>query len=177
MLFTETGNRTHCVIDSPIGPLTLVADSDVLCALYMNEHRHAPQPEIFGPRDPDNKVLALTTEQLEEYFDGRRTVFDVPLDTSVGTPFQRMVWAALREIPYGETWTYGQLARHIGQPTAFRAVGLANGKNPISILVPCHRVIGSGGSLTGYGGGLERKQLLLALERGHATPAEQLTLG
>ncbi len=177
MLFAETGDRTHQVIDSPIGELTLVADGNVLCALYMTEHRHAPQPEIFGPRHPDNPVLALTETQLKEYFAGQRTVFDIPLDTASGTPFQRVVWAALREIPYGETWTYGELARHIGQPTAFRAVGLANGKNPISIIVPCHRVIGSGGSLTGYGGGLDRKQHLLALEQGHAAPAEQLTLG
>ncbi|MGQ0844157.1 MAG: methylated-DNA--[protein]-cysteine S-methyltransferase [Sporichthyaceae bacterium] len=176
MLFTETGDRTHTVLESPIGPLTVVADGEVLCALYMAEHRHAPQPEIFGPRDPEHPILELTASQLEEYFAGRRTVFDLPLDTSVGTPFQRVVWAALREIPYGQTWTYGDLARHIGQPTAFRAVGLANGKNPISIVVPCHRVVGSGGSLTGYGGGLDRKQHLLALERG--TPAEeQLTLG
>jgi methylated-DNA-[protein]-cysteine S-methyltransferase len=176
VLFTETGNRTHVVIDSPIGPLTLVADTDVLCAIYMTDHRHAPTPEIFGPLDPGNPVLEATRAQLEEYFDGRRTDFDLPLDTSVGTPFQRVVWAALRDIPYGETWTYGQLAKHIGQPTAFRAVGLANGKNPISIVVPCHRVIGSGGSLTGYGGGLERKELLLALERRNTSPAEQLTL-
>lgn len=155
-----------------------MADKDVLCALFMGaDHRHAPGAEMFGPREPDNRVLEATAAQLREYFAGQRTVFDIPLDTATGTPFQRVVWAALREIPYGETWTYGELARHIGQPTAFRAVGLANGKNPISIIVPCHRVIGSGGSLTGYGGGLDRKELLLALERGNSSPAEQLTLG
>ncbi|MGQ0466213.1 MAG: methylated-DNA--[protein]-cysteine S-methyltransferase [Sporichthyaceae bacterium] len=177
MLFTEAGDRCHAVVDSPLGAITLVADRDVLCALYMTEHRHAPQPEAFGPPEPEHPVLAKTAVQLAEYFAGTRTVFDLPLDTSIGTPFQRTVWAALLEIPYGETWSYGELARHIGQPTASRAVGLANGKNPISIVVPCHRVIGSGGSLTGYGGGLERKQYLLALERRTAAPAEQLTLG
>jgi methylated-DNA-[protein]-cysteine S-methyltransferase len=102
--------------------------------------------------------------QLDEYFAGARTEFDVPM-TLVGTPFQRTVWAALREIPYGETVSYGQLAERIGRRTAVRAVGLANGRNPIGVIVPCHRVVGATGDLTGYGGGLERKRHLLDFER------------
>lgn len=176
MLFPESADLRHQVIESPIGPLTLVGDASTLCAVYLTAHRPAPGPERFGPRDPDHPLLALAAAQLAEYFAGRRTVFEIPLDTACGTPFQRRVWAALREIPYGATWSYGELARHIGQPTASRAVGLANGRNPISIIVPCHRVIGSTGSLTGYGGGLDRKQHLLALERRSSAPTEQLTL-
>ena len=103
--------------------------------------------------------------QLEEYFAGERTTFDVPLAPE-GAPFEREVWRALEEIPYGETVSYGEIARRVGQPTAARAVGTANGRNPIAVIVPCHRVIGANGSLTGYGGGLERKRLLLELERG-----------
>jgi methylated-DNA-[protein]-cysteine S-methyltransferase len=111
---------------------------------------------------------------LAEYFAGERQEFDVPLDDAAGTEFQRKVWAELREIPYGETISYAELAQRIGQPTAFRAVGLANGRNPISIIVPCHRVVGSGGSLTGYGGGTDRKQLLLDLEAKTAGPEVSL---
>jgi len=103
--------------------------------------------------------------QLEEYFAGKRTTFDVSLAPE-GAPFEREVWRALEEIPYGETVSYGEIARRVGQPTAARAVGTANGHNPIAVIVPCHRVIGADGSLTGYGGGLERKRLLLELERG-----------
>jgi methylated-DNA-[protein]-cysteine S-methyltransferase len=110
--------------------------------------------------------LAATVVQLNEYFNGGRREFDLPLYFE-GTTFQRRVWQELTEIPYGETWSYGQLARRIGKPSASRAVGLANGRNPISILVPCHRVIGADGSLTGYGGGLERKRWLLAHEGLH----------
>ncbi|MFE2755231.1 methylated-DNA--[protein]-cysteine S-methyltransferase [Actinosynnema sp. NPDC059335] len=117
----------------------------------------------MGPRaDPR---LGGVAPQLEEYFAGKRTAFDLPLSMA-GTPFQRTVWDALKEIPHGETMTYGELAARIGRPTASRAVGLANGKNPISIIVPCHRVVGSTGGLTGYGGGIERKRMLLGFERG-----------
>jgi methylated-DNA-[protein]-cysteine S-methyltransferase len=151
-------------MDSPIGPITLVADADRLACLYMLDHRHAPDFAEFGPAVATDPLLDRVRDQLEEYFEGTRTEFDLPLVDDVGTPFQRRVWAALLEIPYGETISYAELARRVGQPTAFRAVGLANGKNPISIIVPCHRVVGSGGSLTGYGGGLDRKQRLLELE-------------
>jgi methylated-DNA-[protein]-cysteine S-methyltransferase len=162
----ETSLR-HTVVDSPIGPLTLVARGSMLSCIFMSDHRHLPEPERFGraveATDADD-VLRVTADQLEEYFAGERTEFDVALDTEAGTEFQRKVWAALRDIPYGTTISYAELARRIDKPTAFRAVGLANGRNPISIIVPCHRVVGSGGSLTGYGGGLDRKRLLLDLE-------------
>jgi methylated-DNA-[protein]-cysteine S-methyltransferase len=166
--------RTHLVVDSPIGPITLVAEGDSLTGAYMEDQRHLPDPERFGlPDAGDCAVLEQAERQLAEYFAGERTEFDLPL-AAVGTEFQRAVWAALREIPYGETVSYGELARRIGKPAAARAVGLANGKNPISIVVPCHRVIGSSGRLVGYGGGLKRKETLLALEQRRA---EQLTLG
>jgi methylated-DNA-[protein]-cysteine S-methyltransferase len=159
-------SRVHTVIDSPTGPLTLVADDGVLSGLYMDRQRHRPHQETFG--EPDDRPFAEVTEQLADYFAGTRREFDVPLALH-GTEFQRTVWQALGTIPYGETLTYGQLADRIGRPTASRAVGLANGKNPVSIIVPCHRVIGSTGDLTGYGGGLDRKRQLLALENGLLT--------
>jgi methylated-DNA-[protein]-cysteine S-methyltransferase len=157
---TMTSRAT--VIDSPIGPLILSCDGDELTGLYVHDNRHAPTPDGHG--EPPCGVLADTAAQLAAYFRGELTTFDVPLAPR-GTPFQQRVWAALQEIPYGETTSYGSLAAEIGQPTASRAVGLANGRNPISIIVPCHRVVGSSGKLVGYGGGLERKQALLALEQ------------
>jgi methylated-DNA-[protein]-cysteine S-methyltransferase len=164
---TSQPHVTHTVIDSPIGDLTLVAVDGGLAGLYMEQHRHRPAEERFGDRDtePFGTVIA----QLRAYFDGTLTTFDVPLAPR-GTPFQRAVWDALREIPYGQTMSYGQLAVRLGRPTAARAVGLANGRNPISIIVPCHRVVGSTGDLTGYGGGLDRKRHLLALEAARTAP-------
>lgn len=158
---TLTGVRVHTVLDSPMGELTLVAQDGVLAGLYMEQQRHRPAQSMFGERDagPFDAVV----EQLGEYFDGARTEFDLPL-TLNGTPFQRAVWAGLCEIEFGETVSYGELAERIGRPGASRAVGLANGKNPIGIIVPCHRVVGSTGSLTGYGGGIERKRELLGFE-------------
>ncbi|GGW78724.1 methylated-DNA--[protein]-cysteine S-methyltransferase [Streptomyces caelestis] len=157
--------KHHTVTDSPYGPLTLVAEGGVLCGLYMTDHRHRPPEETFGPRD--DTLFAETEEQLKAYFAGELKEFTVELRLN-GTPFQRSVWDQLHRIPYGETRTYGELADALGTPTASRAVGLANGRNPVSIIVPCHRVIGANGSLTGYGGGLERKQRLLDFERGAA---------
>ncbi|GAA0343633.1 methylated-DNA--[protein]-cysteine S-methyltransferase [Actinoallomurus spadix] len=154
--------RVHTVMDSPVGPLTLVAAGGALTGLYMDRQRYRPEQHTFGERDPAPFGAAIG--QLEEYFAGRRTVFDLPL-APAGTAFQRRVWAALREIPFGGTVSYGELAERIGRPTAARAVGLANGKNPIGIILPCHRVVGSTGDLTGYGGGLHRKRHLLAFER------------
>jgi methylated-DNA-[protein]-cysteine S-methyltransferase len=150
-------------VDSPVGPLTLVAADGVLAGLYMVQQRHAPDPATFG--DPDASVFDAVAEQLSEYFAGQRRAFDLPV-VFEGTPFQNTVWRALQDIPCGTTISYGQLADRLGKPTASRAVGLANGRNPISIIVPCHRVVGSNGSLTGYGGGLERKRYLLDLEGG-----------
>ncbi len=157
--------RVHTVIDSPIGLLTLVAADGALAGLYMERHRHRPPSSTFGERDA--APFGRAVQQLAEYFDGGRTTFDVPLELG-GTAFQRTVWAALRGIPYGETVSYGELAGRIGRPTASRAVGLANGRNPVSIIVPCHRVVGSTGDLTGYGGGVERKRYLLDFEHRHA---------
>ncbi|MFJ2900835.1 methylated-DNA--[protein]-cysteine S-methyltransferase [Streptomyces sp. NPDC087212] len=152
-------------MDSPYGPLTLVADDGVLCGLYMTDQRHLPPLETFGPRDGSGFGQAL--EQLAAYFAGELKEFSLQLRLH-GTPFQRAVWEQLLAIPYGETRSYGQLADALGNPGASRAVGLANGKNPVSIIVPCHRVVGAGGGLTGYGGGLARKQRLLDFEGGAA---------
>jgi methylated-DNA-[protein]-cysteine S-methyltransferase len=157
--------KHHTVTDSPYGPLTLVAEDGVLCGLYMTDHRHRPPEETFGPGD--DTLFAETEEQLKAYFAGELKEFTVELRLN-GTSFQRSVWDQLHRIPYGETRTYGELADALGTPTASRAVGLANGRNPVSIIVPCHRVIGANGGLTGYGGGLERKQRLLDFERGAA---------
>ncbi len=154
---------THSIMMSPIGPLTVVERDGGLAAVYMAEHAHAPDVEGLGERVDD--ALPEATRQLQEYFAGERTEFDLPLNPA-GTEFQRQVWAVLSTIPYGETWTYGELAAALGRPSAARAVGMANGRNPISIVVPCHRVVGSSGKLTGYAGGVERKDFLLRLERG-----------
>lgn len=166
---TTGARRAHTIVGSPIGPLRLVAADSALCGLYMDSHRHLPQEAALGPRDdgPFREVAA----QLEAYFEGERTDFDVPLHLR-GTTFQRKVWEALRAIPYGRTCTYGELARRIGAPGAARAVGLANGRNPVSVIVPCHRVVGADGRLTGYGGGLARKQFLLDLERRRSSAGE-----
>lgn len=153
-------------IDSPLGTVGLRATARGLTGLYMEEHRHGPGPTERAGWTRDDAPFARARVQIDEYFAGKRTAFDLALDHEGigGTEFQRRVWAALMDIPYGETISYGELARRIGQPAAVRAVGLANGRNPVSLIVPCHRVIGAGGKLTGYGGGMARKSLLLALE-------------
>jgi methylated-DNA-[protein]-cysteine S-methyltransferase len=156
------------VVESPVGDLLLVGDRDHLRGLYLSPERWASKIAADWVRD--DGAFADVTTQLREYFAGERTVFDVPLALH-GTPFQQRVWEGLRTIPYGRTTSYGRLAAQVGRPGAARAVGLANGRNPVSIIVPCHRVIGSGGALTGYGGGLDRKRALLALEQRRATPA------
>lgn len=158
--------KRHTVVDSPYGPLTLVAaDDGILCGLYMTEQRHRPPEETFGVRDHSH--FAEAEEQLEAYFAGELKEFTLELRLH-GTPFQQSVWEQLRRIPYGETRSYGDLAEALGNPGASRAVGLANGKNPIGIIVPCHRVVGASGGLTGYGGGLDRKKRLLDFESGSA---------
>ncbi len=149
--------RCQTTVDSPIGALLLVGSDDALEGLFMEPH-HA-----VADATEDAAAFRATVTQLAAWFAGERRDFDVPLAPR-GTPFQRGVWSALREIPYGTTAGYGELAARLGNPGASRAVGLANGRNPISIVVPCHRVIGANGSLTGYGGGLERKRWLLAHE-------------
>lgn len=149
-------------IDTPIGPLTLRANERALTGLFMAEHRHGPAVRDGWVREDDR--FADARAQLAEYFAGERRTFDLPLEP-VGTEFQRGVWQALREIPHAETISYGELARRVANPKAVRAVGLANGRNPISIIIPCHRVIGANGSLVGFGGGLDRKRWLLAHEQ------------
>lgn len=149
------------VQSSPIGDLLLTSDGEAVTGVSMEPRNGSHRPEAHWVRDDDR--LSGMANQLDEYFAGDRVGFDVPL-AARGTPFQRRVWEALRGIPYGETTSYAELARRIGQPNAVRAVGAANGRNPIAIVVPCHRVIGADGSLTGYGGGLERKGALLELE-------------
>lgn len=153
---------TYSILDSPVGELTVVARDGALVGLYMQEHSPAPSRAGWGARVDD--ALPAASEQLRAYFAGQLRTFDLPL-APAGTEFQRRVWGLLRAIPYGETRTYGELAAQMGRPGASRAVGLANGRNPISIVVPCHRVIGSSGKLTGYAGGVERKAFLLALEQ------------
>ncbi|MER7675879.1 methylated-DNA--[protein]-cysteine S-methyltransferase [Streptomyces sp. NPDC096934] len=157
--------KRHTVTDSPYGPLTLVADDDLLCGLYMVGQRHRPPQEDFGARD--DTLLPEAKRQLTAYFAGDLKEFDLPMRLA-GTPFQRSVWEQLVRIPYGEIRSYGELADALGNPKASRAVGLANGRNPVGIIVPCHRVVGADGSLTGYGGGLDRKRRLLDFERGSA---------
>ncbi len=152
-----------CTMDSPVGELTLVANDRGLAAvLWPNDD---PRRVRLGPmmRADDASILLAVKRQLVEYFAGTRRTFDLQLDF-VGTPFQKAVWAALLTIPYGETRTYGQIAHAIGNAKAVRAVGAANGRNPISIIAPCHRVIGSTGGLTGFAGGLEAKTTLLSIE-------------
>jgi methylated-DNA-[protein]-cysteine S-methyltransferase len=153
----------YTTFESPLGELLALGDGRRLHGLYMQEGRTAiaVQPGWEEAEEP----FADARDQLADYWAGRRVGFDLPLEMT-GSPFQRRVWRALQDIPYGETTSYGELARRIGVPSAARAVGLANGHNPICVIVPCHRVIGADGSLTGFGGGLERKRLLLELESG-----------
>ncbi|MGE2716645.1 methylated-DNA--[protein]-cysteine S-methyltransferase [Mycolicibacterium litorale] len=148
-------------IDSPVGLLTLAGCDGRLQHLRMVDQTYEPSRTGW---EPDEAAFPDAVEQLGAYFSGELTTFDLDLDL-VGTTFQRRVWEALLTIPYGETRSYGEIARQIDAPGAFRAVGLANGHNPIGIIVPCHRVIGANGSLTGYGGGIDRKRMLLGMEK------------
>jgi methylated-DNA-[protein]-cysteine S-methyltransferase len=160
---TATDTLYYTTIDSPIGELLLVGDGSALHRLSMQAGRKPI--EISDRWERDDERFADVVAQLREYFAGEREDFDLPLQMD-GSDFQIRVWNELREIPYGTTISYGELARRIGQPSAARGVGMANGSNPIGVIVPCHRVIGADGSLTGYGGGLENKRTLLDLERG-----------
>ena len=154
-------------IASPVGQLTLAGNNGRLMYLRMVDQTYEPSRDGWAL---DDSAFPDAVEQLEAYFAGDRTEFDLQLDM-IGTAFQRRVWAALLTIPFGETRSYGEIARQIGAPAAFRAVGLANGHNPIGIIVPCHRVIGANGNLTGYGGGLDRKRALLEMEKSRVSPA------
>ena len=147
--------------DSPLGTVTLQANEQGLLGVWFETH--TTKPEDLGTQEDSFPIFQSVKDQLDRSFAGEAVQFDVPI-AAKGTPFQQSVWHALTTIPYGETWSYAQLADAIGNPKAVRAVGLANGKNPVSVIVPCHRVIGKNGKLTGYAGGIERKQRLLAIE-------------
>ena len=161
--------------DTPLGTVRLAASPTGLCGLWFDGQRHLPAP-LNGPiawhEAPEHPVLRQATEQLRQYLCGERQHFDLPLDLTGGTPFQQAVWQALQRIPIGHTMSYAALGLQIGRPTAVRAVGNAVGRNPLSVVVPCHRVLGLDGSLTGYAGGLERKAVLLRLEG--ALPPEKV---
>jgi methylated-DNA-[protein]-cysteine S-methyltransferase len=155
--------QVHSFLESPIGRLTIVASDHGLAAVLWENERAGRVPLAGSNEAPTHPVLAAAAQQLAEYFDCRRTTFELPLDVA-GTGFQRDVWAALRTIPYGETRSYHDIATQIGRPKAVRAVGAANGRNPLSIVTPCHRVIGANGHLTGFAAGLDIKARLLAFE-------------
>jgi methylated-DNA-[protein]-cysteine S-methyltransferase len=159
------GKMDYCFVESPIGTLLITGSVRAIYSISFPKHGQPRRPEP-GWAESDAGALGEAARQLGEYFGGLRTDFDLPLEAR-GTAFQRGVWARLREIPYGETISYGELARRVGNANAARAVGAANGANPIPIVVPCHRVIGAKGALTGFGGGISVKQALLALEASH----------
>jgi methylated-DNA-[protein]-cysteine S-methyltransferase len=159
---TTSAPTYFSVTSSPIGRLLFVARGDGLAGLYMEDHAGAPLHDAAWIQDEAR--FSAARAQIAEYFAGARTSFDLPLALA-GTAFQRRVWSALLAIPFGETITYGELARRVGSPKSARAVGHSNARNPVSIIVPCHRVIGANGALTGYAGGEERKRWLLQLER------------
>ena len=163
--------RTHTTLESPIGHLTVVSDDGVLVRLRMDSSPPALDPAEVGERDDGAGAPAV--RQLEEYFAGERTAFDLPLRPH-GDEFKQQVWALLREIPYGETRSYGDIAQQLGDVRLSQAVGVANNRNPIPVVIPCHRVIGADGSLVGYGGGLDRKRFLLALEETDEARAARL---
>ncbi len=156
---------THTIIESPIGELTLVADEGKLTGVYFPHHWYKPDPATFGPRS--GAECEEATEQLGEYFAGDRKSFDLAAEPR-GVAFQAQVWGLIAEIPYGQTVTYGDLAREVGGGATPKDVGAAVGRNPLSVIVPCHRVVGKDGSLTGYAGGLARKRFLLDLEKSAA---------
>lgn len=159
-------------IKSPIGKITLVASEKALVALYVNDEL-MPKKDL-AKKNETHKILVLAEQQLNEYFDGRRKTFDLPLQPE-GTEFQNKAWTALSKIPYGEVWSYGKQAQYLKSPNGQRAVGGANGRNPIPVIIPCHRVIGSTGKLTGFSGGMSMKVYLLKLE-GHQVDADALKL-
>ena len=153
----------RCRYDSPLGPMTLAATDKALAGVWFDGQKHMPDARGW-PEQPEHPVLQQARRELAQYFAGERQQFEVPLDTSRGTEFQQQVWRGLLDIPAGQTISYGTLGARIGRAAAVRAVGAAVGRNPLSIVVPCHRVLGANGALTGYAGGLERKTALLQLE-------------
>ena len=165
---------SHVVLPSPIGPLTVIAQDGAITHVHLGEAKHGPADDQFGVAgSPSDEPFAAAATQLAAYFAGDLREFDLPLAPR-GDLFHQRVWALLREIPYGETRSYGDLARALGDRNLAQAVGTANGRNPIAIVIPCHRVIGTDGSLVGYAGGLDRKRFLLALEEPPAAEVGRL---
>ncbi len=165
---TPASLPVRCSFESPLGPMTLAASASGLAGIWFDGQKHMPDCSAW-PVQADHPVLLQAQAQLREYFGGQRSHFDLPLDLSRGTLFQQQVWQGLLDISCGTTTSYGALGKRIGRPAAVRAVGAAVGRNPISIIVPCHRVVGADGSLTGYAGGLPRKVALLQIEQATAT--------
>lgn len=163
----------HATVDTGLGALLLVADDDALCGVYFPDHRHPPKEVGEAAAVAGDPVLSAAATQVREYLDGRRTGFELPLRPR-GDDFSQQVWRMLQEIPYGRTTTYGALAARLGNPRLAQRVGQAVGRNPLSIVVPCHRVLGADGSLTGFAGGLDRKRALLALEEPAAAATDRL---
>lgn len=157
-------DRCHTLVDTTMGPMVLAASPRGLAGAWFVGQRHYPGTAALGQRDDAHPLLQLAARQLQAFFSGQRRQFELALDLRGGTAFQQMVWQALLQIPAGSTCAYRNIAQAIGKPAAVRAVGAAIGRNPISVIVPCHRVVGAGGALTGYAGGLPRKAQLLALE-------------
>ena len=158
---TTIGYRT---LQSPLGEMLLVAEGDALCGVYFSGQKYFPTLRDGGRADATRAILVDSGRQLAEYFDGTRKVFDMPL-APAGTSFQRAIWRQIAAVPWGATTTYSTLAARVGRPNAVRAAGAATGRNPLSLIVPCHRIVGADGGLTGYAGGLDRKRALHALER------------
>jgi len=160
--------KLTCSMPSPLGTILLVADApgEALGGIYLERQKYFPEDVAAWNESPRLPVFRKAVAQLREYFAGARTDFDLPLAPE-GTPFQRDVWTAIGAVPFASTITYGELARRVGRPSAVRAAGAATGRNPLTIVIPCHRIVGSGGTLTGYAGGLERKRILLTLEARH----------
>jgi methylated-DNA-[protein]-cysteine S-methyltransferase len=171
---TESGSTTHVRIPSPLGELAIVSRNDAITGVYFENHLPAPREDRFGAKGVEvTGIVEEASRQLGEYFAGERRIFDLPIAVQ-GDPLEERIWAIVRETPYGDTVTYGEIARRLGDGTTARDVGGAMGRNPVCILVACHRVIGAGGKLTGYAGGLERKAYLLDLERDVVGHAERL---
>lgn len=173
----QNSPRAHSSTDSPLGPLRLAASAHGLSGVWFKSQCHSPSDALLQTwvNDPEHPILLAAIKQLRAYFRAERLHFDLPLDVCVGTPFQQSVWHALQHIPAGQTCSYGELADLLGRPKAARAVGLALGRNPLALVLPCHRVLGRQGALCGYAGGLDRKAALLVLEQAalglrHAPP-------
>ncbi len=170
--------KFSCRVHGPLGEMLLVSNGGgtALAALYLERQKYYPAATSSWTDAPELPLFRNAATQLHEYFNGERTVFELPIKLE-GTPFQQMVWAAISDVPFGVTISYGELARRCGRPSAVRAVGAATGRNPMTVIVPCHRIVGSAGALTGYAGGLDRKRLLLQLETQPTSTSPGIAVG